>query len=206
MFLDRIDAGCQLAKKLRSDYSKTDMVIGLARGGVVIVAAISDIFNIPRDVLVVKKIGSPGNPEFAIGAVAPGGVSYIDETLARLVGADDVYIKTQISELSNQIIQKTRLYRKDKKQLSVTGKTIIIADDGAATGATMYAAIRWVRGQKPKKLIVALPVAPPDVIEHLRTLADDVVVLDTPADFGAVGSVYKNFPQLTDQDVVELLI
>jgi len=154
----------RLAKELLSRRTTADLIIGLARGGVVVSAALSKALHIPHDALVVKKIGSPGNPELAIGARVPEGQS-----------------------------------------LDVRDKTVIVTDDGAATGATMDAAIRWIGKRKAKKIIVALPVAPPEVEAKFRTLASDVIILETPADFYAVGQFYRNFPQLTDEDVVQLL-
>jgi predicted phosphoribosyltransferase len=164
VFTNRNDAGLRLGKELISRRITADLIVGLARGGVVVSAALSRVLHIPHDVLVVKKIGSPGNPEFAVGAVVPEG-----------------------------------------QLLDIRDKTVILTDDGAATGATMYAAIRWAQNHKAKKIIVALPVAPPEIAAKLRVLADAVIVLDTPYDFGAVGEFYKNFPQMTDEEVVQLL-
>jgi len=164
MFRDRNDAGLRLGKELISYRSAVDLVIGLAHGGVAVSAVLSKVLHIPHNVLVVKKIGSPGNPELAVGARVPEG-----------------------------------------QQLDVRGKTIILTDDGAATGATMEAAIRWIAYHNAKKIIIALPVAPPDVVEKLHTLADDVIVLEKPVNFGAVGEFYRDFTQVTDRDVVQLL-
>lgn len=164
MFRDRHDAGLRLATKLLSYRGTADMVIGLARGGVAVSAVVSKALSIPQGVLLVKKIGSPQNPELAIGAVVS-----------------------------------------DTQSVEVDQKTIILTDDGAATGATMTAAVDWVKHHGAKKVIVALPVAPPEVVEKLRTVADDVIVWQTPPDFSAVGEWYTNFPQLTDEDVVKLL-
>jgi len=164
VFANRTDAGLRLAKELLKYRTAVDLIVGLARGGVVVSAALSKILRIPHDVLVVKKIGSPGNPELAIGARVPEG-----------------------------------------QTLDIRDKTIILTDDGAATGATMEAAVRWAQEHNAKKIIVALPVAPPDVAEKLRNLVDDVIVLEMPADFGAVGQYYRDFTQVTDKDVVQLL-
>lgn len=154
-----------MAKKLLSYRGAVDLIIGLARGGVAVSAALSKALRIPHDVLVVKKIGCPGNPECAIGARVPKGQS-----------------------------------------LDVRDKTVIITDDGAATGATMKAAIRWAQKHKAKKIIVALPVAPPEIAEKLQTIVSDVIVFETPLDFYAVGQFYRDFTQVTDKDVVELLL
>ncbi|MCX6794330.1 MAG: phosphoribosyltransferase family protein [Candidatus Gottesmanbacteria bacterium] len=164
MFTNRTDAGLRLAKELLSYRGAVDLVIGLAHGGVVVSAALSKILHIPHDVLVVRKIGSPGNPELAIGARVPHG-----------------------------------------QPLDIRDKTVILTDDGAATGATMYAAIDWVQQHNAKKIIVALPVAPPEIAAKLQTLVDDVIVLETPTDFRAVGQFYHDFTQVSDKDVIQLL-
>jgi putative phosphoribosyl transferase len=164
VFTDRTDAGLRLGKELISRHIMADIVIGLARGGVMVAAGVAKELKLPLDVLVVKKIGSPGNPELAIGARVPQG-----------------------------------------QTLNVRDKAVILTDDGAATGATIYTAIRWVTDRSPKKILVALPVAPPDVAEKLQTLVDDVIVLEKPADFGAVGEFYRDFTQVTDKDVIQLL-
>jgi putative phosphoribosyl transferase len=164
MFIDRRHAGELLAKKLFERRCTADKIIGLVHGGVVISSEISRMLGIPHEGLIVKKIGSPGNPELAVGAVVPEG-----------------------------------------QRLDIKNKSVILADDGAATGATMGAAIRWAGKHNAKKIIVALPVAPPDVAAKLRELAKDVIILETPADFNAVGQYYRDFIQVTDEDVVQLL-
>lgn len=164
VFTDRKDAGARLATKLEAYRGAADLVVGLARGGIAVAAPVAASLHIPLTSLVVKKIGSPHNPELAIGARVPEG-----------------------------------------QELDVRGKTIILADDGAATGHTMIAAVQWIQKQDPKQIIIALPVAPPDVAQVLRGMTTDVVVVETAADFGAVGEFYRHFPQLTDNDVVQLL-
>lgn len=164
MFTNRNDAGLRLGKELISRRITANLIVGLARGGVAVSAALSRVLHIPHDSLVVKKIGSPGNPEFAVGARVPQG-----------------------------------------QTLNVGDTTVILTDDGAATGATMESAIRWMRDHKSKKIIVALPVAPPDVVTKLHLLAEDVIVLETPLNFEAVGRFYRDFTQVTDEDMVQLL-
>ncbi len=164
MFSDRTHAGKLLAEKLSRWRGKIDLILGLARGGVVISRELSRMFGIPHDALVVKKIGSPGNPEFATGAVVPHGQS-----------------------------------------IDVRNKSVLVVDDGVATGATMRAAIAWIKNHGAGTIVVAVPVAPPDAVARLRTLAADVIVLETPEDFGAVGEYYRDFAQLSDEEVVKLL-
>lgn len=185
MFTDRVAAATVLAKQLQPRVRDIDLILGLARGGVVVSSVLSRILGIPHDVLVVKKVGSPGNPELAIGAVAPGDTDYPPE--AKVVRT------------------KMKLYRRRKPALTVRGKAILLVDDGAATGETMAAAIRWGRRNGARSVTVAIPVAPPETEAQLIALADDVIVLEKPQDFGAVGEFFNNFSQVTDEEVIQLL-
>lgn len=205
MFITRQDAGTILAEKLASYTGQPDLVLGLPRGGVVVASVVSKQIKLLLDVLVIKKIPSPNQAELGIGALAPDDVSYIDWKLALRVAADEDYIKSQILELSELIKKKLLLYRKGKKPLIVREKTIIVVDDGAATGATLEAAIRWLRKKKAKKIVVGLPVAPPEIIAKIRPEVNELVVVETPLDFSAVGQFYKEFPQVEDEEVVKLL-
>ncbi len=205
MFTDRVDAGTLLARKVSSYRGGEGVVLGLARGGMVIGATIASFLELPLDVLVVNKIGAPGNSELAIGAVAPDGVSFIDQALAERVGADENYIKSQITNLNDQIKQKIFLYKKNRKSLSIKGKTVIVVDDGAATGATMFAAMAWLKKKKAGKIVAALPVMPAELAEKLRTNIDDVVYLEAPRIFDAVGQFYEDFREVSDEEVIQLL-
>ncbi|KKW32068.1 MAG: Phosphoribosyl transferase [Candidatus Uhrbacteria bacterium GW2011_GWA2_53_10] len=193
VFTDRTQAGNLLAEKLSSYHGSLAVVVGLARGGVVTARAVADALKLPLDVLVVKKIGAPGQEELAIGALAPDGVSYGD------------FVKSQITILNNQIKQKTLLYRKGRKPYRFREKTVILVDDGAATGATIEAAIRWVRKKHAKKIVVALPVVPKELMPKIAPEVDELVVLETPDDFRAVGQFYNDFRQIGDKEVIELL-
>lgn len=164
MFFDRTDAGRKLAAHILQKKVTVDTVVGLAKGGIEVASVLVKNLHVPLQALVVKKIGSPSNPEFAIGAIVP-------------------------------VSQK----------LTVSNKSVLIVDDGMATGETMKAAIAWLRSHGAKKLLIAVPVAPPEIVEDMKRLVDRLYVLDTPVDFRAVGQYYKNFPQLTTQDVVKLL-
>ncbi len=205
MFEDRRQAGRLLGRQLKATSLSSDLIIGLARGGVVVAAEISNVLGTPFDVLVVKKIGSPATRELAIGAVAPEGILYVDEDMMSITGADETYMKSRASVLTEEIRQTTALYRGRKNPVSVNRRTIVLTDDGAATGATMYAAIRWAKKNKAKKIIVALPVAPPEIAAKLQTFVHDVIVLEKTADFGAVGQFYRDFAQITDEEVIQLL-
>lgn len=205
IFTDRHEAGLLLCEKLSSFRGSHALIVGLPRGGVVIAAACAEKLSLPFDVIVVKKIPSPGNPELALGALAPDNVLIVDWKLSHTVGADEHYIRTQNSELNDQIKQKTILYRKGRGPLVVRDKTVIVVDDGAATGASVEAAVKWLKKKHAKTIVVALPIAPAEVVGRIRPEVSQCIVLDTPRDFSAVGQFYKNFSQVEDSDVVQLL-
>lgn len=205
IFTDRHSVGLLLVEKL-SHYRGSDTVIlGLARGGLRVASSLAFGLGVPLDVLVVKKIPAPGQSELAIGALAPDGVSFVDWKFAHRVGADEEYIRTQIRQLADQIKQKTALYRKSKKPLNVRDKTVVIVDDGVATGATLEAAIKWTRKKHARSVIAAIPVMPADTVSKIKPEVDELIVLETPAEFAAVGQFYKDFPQVEDREVIELL-
>lgn len=205
IFKDRNRAGVLLAEKLSSYRGKDALVMGLARGGMNVARTLADDLNLPLDVLVVKKIGAPGQEELAIGALAPDGVSHVDWRFAQMLGVDEEYIKSQIPSTNDQIKQKTLLYRKGRKPYKFREKTVILVDDGAATGATIEAAIKWLRKKHAKRIVVALPIAPKEVIPKIAPQADELVILDSPEEFSAVGQFYEQFEQVTDEEVVALL-
>lgn len=204
-FTNRTQAGEALASQIAEKHARVSLVVGLARGGVAVARPIARELGVPLDVLIIKKISSPHNPELAIGALAPDGVAVVHWRMAHRVGADEAYIKSQKESLAGAIKQKTALYRKGKSPLSVSGKDVIIVDDGAATGATLEAAVQWLRAKKARSMLVALPVGAPEVIARIRPEVSKVVVLHTPQDMGSVGEYYDEFPQMTDEEVVALL-
>lgn len=204
-FTDRQQAGERLAEKLAAYRGRDAVLLGLARGGVVVASTLASRLHQSMDVCVVKKIGSPFDSELAIGAVAPDGVSYVDWRLSHRTGADEHYVNKAISDQLSAISTKTLLYRKGKKPYQLRDKTVIIVDDGVATGATLEAAIKWLRSKKAKKIVVALPVAPPDVAAKIKPEVSELVVLETPNDFQSVGQYYQKFPQVEDEEVVRLL-
>ncbi|MFC1646889.1 phosphoribosyltransferase [Patescibacteria group bacterium] len=205
MYKNRKDAGLLLAKKLAAYSGKNAVVVGLSRGGVVVAESISVSLKIPLDVLVVKKIPSPINPELGIGALAPDSVSYVDWKLAGKLGTDEAYVNMQIETLTSELKKVQQRYIKVQKKQKLKGKEIIITDDGVATGSTLRAAIKWVNAKSAKKIILALPVAPPEFVEGIKSSIDEIVVLETPGDLGAVGQYYKDFAQVTDEEVIEIL-
>ncbi|PIR84044.1 phosphoribosyl transferase [Candidatus Kaiserbacteria bacterium CG10_big_fil_rev_8_21_14_0_10_51_14] len=204
MFVDRKDAGRELAEKLRRVRSKDAIVLALPRGGVVLGYEIANILSLPLDSIAVRKIGHPGSSEFALGAVDDKGMTMLDEGAAMI---DPAWIKAETARQKKEAQRRKAMYRQGRRPLKIEGKVAIIVDDGIATGLTMRLAVRVVKKQKPEKLIVAVPVAPPESIDALyREGADEVIVLEPPEDFlGAVGAHYARFDQVEDEEVIRLL-
>jgi len=206
MFEDRQEAGKKLAQELLVYKDKKNLlVLAIPRGGVVVGKELSRALNCPLDVLVTKKIGAPGNPELAIGAVGPKGLMVLNKDLALRTGADQKYLDDQKKVKSGEVRRKMRLFNKRKRVIDLKGKRVILTDDGIATGATIEVAIKWIKAQKPKKVVLAVPVAAPDSLAKLTPLVDEVVCLEKPFFFAAVGQFYQTFPQTTSEEVVNLL-
>ena len=203
MFENRTHAGKLLAEKLRHLSGKDAVVYALPRGGVVVGAEVARKLRVPLDIVVVRKIGHPNNPEYAIGAVAEGDV-LIENTDERSCLNESE--RARIVKREQEEIERRRKIYTGKKRFSPREKIAIIVDDGLATGFTMRAALLSVRNEKPMKIIVAVSVAPHAVVSELQTLADEVVVLDSDENFlGAVGAYYQDFEQVDDKQVVEAL-
>lgn len=201
IFKDRAEAGRLLAAKLKP----VSLVLAIPRGGVVVGQALAEALNSPLDIILVKKIGAPNNPELAIGAVGAFGEPTIDEELAKKTGADDNYIKNQISKIKIEIQEREKIFRSDKLPLDLKDKIVILTDDGVATGSTIVAAINILRQQNPKRIIVAVPVIARDSLAKIESVADEVVYLEAPEMFFAVGQFYQDFLQITDAEVIQLL-
>lgn len=202
-FSNRREAGKKLAGKLKKYRGKKDAImLGIPRGGVEVAFEAAKELRIPLSVLVTKKIGYPSDPEFAIGAVGPGSHYKISEGYAAEIGKD--YIKSTVKELSKEIGRRYKKYAKGKIP-EIKNRIVILVDDGLATGFTMMAAIEYAKSQKPRKIIVAVPVAAQDSLEEIRKLADETVCLHIPMFFGSVGSFYRDFQQLEDEDVKNYL-
>jgi putative phosphoribosyl transferase len=206
MFRDRRDAGVQLATRL-SAYKDVEgvLVLALPRGGVITGYEIARRLRVPFDTIIVRKIGLPGQPELAVGAVSERGIVILNDYIISAYGVSKRYVETEIERESNEIARRVDLYRKGEELLDVKGKTVILVDDGVATGATIKATIRTLRKAEIKKLIVALPVAPPDEAREIEKLVDEFICLKTPTNFIAVGAHYVDFGQVSDKEVVELL-
>ncbi len=210
MFKNRQEAGRKLAEKILKDLGvgkqeNEVVVLAIPRGGVVVGKELAERLGTPLEIIITKKIGAPGNPELAIGAVGPSGEEVIDEQLAQRVGANEEYIQKQKKIIEKEIERREKELRGDKSQPDFKNKVIILTDDGVATGATMLAAIEVLRQHQPKKIIVAVPVIARDTVSKLEAQADAVIYLEAPLMFFAVGQFYREFPQTTDEEVKELL-
>lgn len=205
LFKDRKQAGELLAERLVAYRATPALVLGLARGGMVPANTVAIALHVASDVLVVQKLPSPGNREYAIGAIAPDNVSVIRRKEAHRLGVDDASLETAVRELSATVKQKSAEYRKGHRPVSVGGKIVILVDDGAATGATMEAAILWARRKGARRIVVALPVASKEAAALLRPEADDVVIVHEEQSLVSVGAQYESFAQVTDEDVIELV-
>lgn len=204
---DRTQAGVLLTQKLSAfAHQPHTCVVAIPRGGVVVGRVLADQLALPLFVVVVKKIGAPNNPELAIGAVAPKGMHVVDEELVKTLGVSKGYLDRTISKIQGEISQRQERYMGTKKLPQFQGKSVILTDDGIATGATTQAAIEYIRSTGARHIILAVPVAPSDTIEKLQSLVDRTVVLEIPAPFSAVGQFYREFPQVSDEEVVKLLV
>ncbi|MGQ9683624.1 MAG: phosphoribosyltransferase [Anaerolineae bacterium] len=205
-FVDRVDAGRRLAQALSDLKGRSDLLIlAVPRGGVEVGAEVARALQAPLDVFIARKIGAPGNPELAIGAVAADGATVLDEGLVASLGVPASYVQQATERERTEIQRRLRAYRGDRPAPQVANRTVVLVDDGVATGATTLAAIRALRQQRPHELILAVPVGPPDTIAMLRREVDRAVVLETPEPFWAVGAFYQRFDQTPDERVVELL-
>ncbi|HEU4749189.1 MAG TPA: phosphoribosyltransferase [Gemmatimonadaceae bacterium] len=205
-FRDRRDAGQQLATQLRRYAGRTDVIVlALPRGGVPVGFEVAVALDAPLDVFVVRKLGLPWHDELAIGALASGGVMYLDRDLIRLAGVSDDEVARIAAMEKLELDRRERSYRGARSFPSVDGRTAILVDDGLATGSTMRAAVSALREEGPARIVVAVPVASPETCEAFRDIADDVVCAVTPERFYAVGRWYRDFSQTSDEEVHDLL-
>lgn len=206
LFYDRHDAGRLLAAVL-SDYKKQQntLVLGLARGGVVVAFEVAKALSLPLNVIVPRKIGAPGNPELALGSIMENGEGVFNESIIRMMGASQHYIAREIEKEKAVAQQRLALYRQYAPLPPIKDQTILLVDDGIATGSTMLTAIQSMRQAGAKMIIVAAPVASTDGKQLMEQAADEVVCLHTREDFVGVGMYYRLFSQTDDEEVVELL-
>jgi putative phosphoribosyl transferase len=206
IFYDRQDAGRQLAVQLAFLKNEQDVIVlGIPRGGVVVAAEVARALNVPLDVFLAHKLGAPANPELAIGAITSSGEICMDDALVHELRISHKQIEREAEYQRREIERRTRVYRQDRLPLDVKNKTVVLIDDGIATGSTVLASLRSLRRQNPARLILAIPVGPTDTMDRLSSECDQVVVLSTPEPFYAVGRFYERFGQTSDEEVVELL-
>jgi len=203
VFESREKAGQLLADRLKK-YGKNSLVLAIPRGGIVVGAKIAKKLSCLLDVIITRKLGAPGNPELAIGATTSKGGLVLDRELIDKLEITQNYLHAEHLEQLAEARRREKLYTKGKTP-DMIGKTVILVDDGIATGSTMEAAIHAVREELPSKIAVAVPVAPPQTAERLRNLVDDFVVLSTPDPFWAIGEFYSSFPQVSDEEVISIL-
>ena len=205
IFRDRHDAGIRLAKLLAQLSSERPVVVGMARGGVPVAAEVAQALDAPLDVAVVRKIGAPNNPEYALGALAEGGVHVLSDATARALGLSEADVRRLITEAERELPERTRRYRRGREPLDVGGRTVILVDDGLATGRSAHAAIESLRNRGAARVILAVPVAAPESVEWLSRVADEIVSVEMPEDLWAVGLWYEDFRPTSDEEVAALL-
>jgi putative phosphoribosyl transferase len=218
IFQDRIDAGKRLAKKLswlkqeqlkeeRDRRQQSIVILAIPRGGVIIGDVIATELDAKLDIIVSRKIGAPDNPELAIGAVMPDGSYFLNQRLVNMLNVPQDYIKIQAHEQLKEIDRRLMAYRGSKEyDNEFEGKAVVLVDDGIATGATMTASAKWIKNkQQCKRIVIAVPVAPAEILDDLNQVADEVIVLYTPEPFIAIGRFYQDFAQVSDNEVKEIM-
>lgn len=206
IFKDRCDAGRQLAERLTFLKDQPNVIVlGIPRGGVVVAAEVARALHAPLDVFLAHKLGAPFNPELAIGAITSTGEILLDELLVRELQIGEQDIAREAEHQRKEIERRMKAYRQERPPLDVQNKTVVLIDDGVATGSTVLASLRALRKQRPAKLMLAIPVGPAETIHRLARECDRLIVLDTPEPFWAVGRFYLQFGQTSDQEVIELL-
>ncbi len=205
-FRDRVNAGKVLAEHLRKYTGRPDVIVlALPRGGVPVAYEVARALGAPLDVFIVRKLGVPGHEEYAMGAVASGDVRVVNEDVIRGLGLNDVAIERVAARELAELNRRERLYRGDRQEPDLKGRTVILVDDGLATGSTMKAAVKALRARGPARIVVAVPIAAADTCEALRREVDEVVCAVTPEPFHAVGLWYDDFRQTSDEEVHDLL-
>lgn len=205
MFTDRTEAGDQLAAELQRQGVDADIVLAIPRGGLPVARPVADALGVPLDVVVARKIGAPGNPELAVGAVADDGTFWRNDSLIGSLDLTTEYLEDSREHEQKAAKQKFDRYRGDRPPLDLTGKRVVIVDDGLATGATMRACVERVAESGSLSIVVAVPVGAPDSVDSISRDVDEVIALEQPRMFGAVGHFYRDFSQVSDEEAMELL-
>src|SRR5918999_1136942 len=205
-YRDRTHAGRELASKLLQYAGRPDVIVlALPRGGVPVAFEFAKALHAPLDVFVVRKLGVPGHEEYAMGAIATGGVRVLDERVVRAAGVTRAQLDAVTAAEQRELARRESQYRGDRPPPDVTGRTVILVDDGLATGSTMRAAVEALREEGAARVIVAVPIAPPETCDAFRDIVDDIVCARTPEPFYAVGLWYQDFSQTSDEEVRQLL-
>lgn len=206
MFQDRHDAGRRLAQALiRYKDAKDTLVLALPRGGVVVGYEVSLVLHLPLDVLVTRKLGAPGNPELAMGALTETGYRHLNADVLQDYGVSSVQLEEEVRRQQREIDRRIERYRQGRARPPVTGQTVILVDDGIATGATFYASLGALRAANVARLVAAVPVSPPHIPSDLQAKVDEVVILETPGLFFGIGQFYLDFAQVEDEEVLACL-
>jgi len=206
-FRDRADAGRRLGDALKARYGDRDdvLILGLPRGGVPIAFEVAQILNAPLDIFVVRKLGVPGHEELAMGAMASGGAIVFNDEVVQSLGIPQNAIDRVIARERRELERREREYRGNRPPIDVSARTVILVDDGLATGATMHAAVQAVRASGPAGIVIAVPVAAAATVTRLRPFVDDLVCINIPESFFAVSAWYDNFSQTTDEEVSSMV-
>jgi predicted phosphoribosyltransferase len=207
VFADRAEAGRLLGAELekRGELPPGALVLGIPRGGVVVAAEVARGRDVILDVALARKVGAPANPELALGAVGPDGQATIDMDVAERLAPHADWLRDAVGRTRQEVQDRVRRFRGDRPPLDVVAHHVVVVDDGLATGSTARAVGQWLRGGRAARSVLAVPVGPPGTVERLSDLYDEVAVLDTPEPFYAVGEFYRDFRQVTDEEVIRLL-
>lgn len=205
MFRNREDAGRKLAAKVKVLPLRDPLVLGIPRGGLVVAAVLAEELDAEVDVVLARKLRAPSQPELALGALSETGDVHLNERICQVLDLDDEYLQEEIRTQKREIARRLKLFRRVRSRASVAGRSVILTDDGIATGSTMIAALNVLRKQQPREIIVAVPVAAADRLSEIRPLCDKLICLEQPEYFLAIGQFYRDFTQLSDTDVLGLL-
>lgn len=205
-FRDRVQAGQLLSRKLKHYADGADVIVlALPRGGVPVAREVARVLHAPLDVFLVRKLGTPGQEELAMGAIASGGIRVLNDEVVDMLGVPPEVIESVTAKELRELARRERLYREGRPALDVAGRTVVLVDDGLATGSTMRAAVAALRQAEPKRIVVAVPVAAASTCRDLRGEADEVICLHMPEPFYSVGFWYEDFSQMSDEDIREVL-